>query len=588
MSKTRMGQAWIATLALAGAGFAQPSLNNRVLVLVNDRMPAENGTGGMGASRFVGQYYAGKRAIPTANVFHLKTAVTEDVSMEDYRAQIETPLRKLLDANGGAMRRQILYIVPVYGVPVRIGQQFAVDSVLAVMYAGHEDLKPPLRNPYNAPTGSRPPRFDAWSDQREAAGVWKMFIVARIDGPGALIAKGLVDKAITAESSLHAKSGTGYFDMQGTRSPEEWQYNIDNEIKAAAELSAARGFETFLHVQRDGLCPGTMAPGSQYYYDPAAKNVLLNALGSTASAVFSFTPQTAGAFAVRLQHDEVSDPGMVLLITLSDASETSFIRLTYPLAPFRRYEQTDEMVLEEVVGNAPTARGAVKLVSSAAAEINHFSELRLSVRGSRMAVDRDGKEILSTTAASAVPLPIGSMAVGTRCWGFRILGVRVSDASGASVLNESFTTDTTAKYGWKLTPPGGRNALWAWGWYGQAWDSYRFVTGAVGAQLTSFTATQIRAPLNADPRVAGAGNLRWGGNWVPRMLEEGVTATWGAVAEPYATLYAPGSNLLDHFWAGYNFGESFYIAENAVRWVMIAVGDPLYAPALFRKQAEPR
>jgi hypothetical protein len=130
------------------------------------------------------------------------------------------------------------------------------------------------------------------------------------------------------------------------------------------------------------------------------------------------------------------------------------------------------MVLEEVVGKAPPARGAVKLASSAAAEISHFPELRILVWGSRMAVDRDGKEILSTTAASAVPLPIASMAVGTRCWGFRILGVRVSDASGDSVLNESFTTDTTAKYGWKLIPPGGRNALWAWGWYGQAWDSY--------------------------------------------------------------------------------------------------------------------
>src|SRR5665811_2531917 len=74
---------------------------------------------------------------------------------------------------------------------------------------------------------------------------------------------------------------------------------------------------------------------------------------------------------------------------------------------------------------------------------------------------------------------------------------------------------------------------------------------------------------------------RWGGNWVPRMLEQGVTATWGAVTEPYATFYAPGGNVFDHLWAGYNFGDSFYIAQNAVRWVMVAVGDPLYSPRLF-------
>jgi uncharacterized protein (TIGR03790 family) len=68
------------------------------------------------------------------------------------------------------------------------------------------------------------------------------------------------------------------------------------------------------------------------------------------------------------------------------------------------------------------------------------------------------------------------------------------------------------------------------------------------------------------------------------MLEEGVTATWGAVTEPYAILYAPGGNVFDHLWAGYNFGESFYIAQNAVRWVMTAIGDPLYAPAVFAQK----
>ena len=122
-----------------------------------------------------------------------------------------------------------------------------------------------------------------------------------------------------------------------------------------------------------------------------------------------------------------------------------------------------------------------------------------------------------------------------------------------------------------------------WGWYGGAFDSYRFVPGAVGAQLTSFTALRIRTPLNADPKMYSYTSLRWGGNWVPRMLEQGVTATWGAVTEPYAVFYAPGGNVFDHLWAGYNFGDSFYIAQNAVRWVMVAVGDPLYSPRLFAR-----
>ncbi|MCX6626481.1 MAG: TIGR03790 family protein, partial [Candidatus Solibacter sp.] len=141
-------------LILAAAAFPQSvPLKDRVLILVNDRVPE---------SVSVGQYYAARRNIPTANILRLKTLATEQISREEYQEQIENPVRKFLDANGGAMRKKILYIVPTYGVPLKIAQQFAVDSVLAAMYAGHEDLKPPLRNPYSAPTGSRPPHFAEW------------------------------------------------------------------------------------------------------------------------------------------------------------------------------------------------------------------------------------------------------------------------------------------------------------------------------------------------------------------------------------------------------------------------------------------
>ena len=109
----------LCTLAFTAAAFAQSvPLKDRVLILVNSRVPE---------SVSVGQYYATKRNIPAANILRLKTAATEEIPAEEFKNQIETPLRKFLDANDGAMRRQILYIVPTYGVPVKIGQQFAVD-----------------------------------------------------------------------------------------------------------------------------------------------------------------------------------------------------------------------------------------------------------------------------------------------------------------------------------------------------------------------------------------------------------------------------------------------------------------------------
>src|SRR5260370_22348227 len=170
------------------------------------------------------------------------------------------------------------------------------------MNAGHEDAEPPLRNPYAGPVGSRPPHFDAWSDGVAAAGGFKMFIVTRLDGPSALIAKGLVDKAITAESSLTLKIGVAYFDRQGTREPKEWQYAIDEEIQSAAELSKRPGFQTVVNIQRDALCGTNIHPATQYFYDAAARNVALDAYGNAASVSLTFSPLPAGQFRFQLKN----------------------------------------------------------------------------------------------------------------------------------------------------------------------------------------------------------------------------------------------------------------------------------------------
>lgn len=81
---------WFASTTLAQT----PSLAERVLVLVNDRMPAEAGTGGTGAGIFVGRYYAGKRGIPVRNVVQVHTSTDESISYPDYQTEIETPVRK--------------------------------------------------------------------------------------------------------------------------------------------------------------------------------------------------------------------------------------------------------------------------------------------------------------------------------------------------------------------------------------------------------------------------------------------------------------------------------------------------------------
>jgi uncharacterized protein (TIGR03790 family) len=115
--------------------------------------------------------------------------------------------------------------------------------------------------------------------------------------------------------------------------------------------------------------------------------------------------------------------------------------------------------------------------------------------------------------------------------------------------------------------------LWAWGWYSgpTTSDVYQFVDGAVGAQLTSYTADGIRVPRP--------------GAWVELWLRRGITATWGATAEPTVEGYADGDTFFSHFWSGYNFAESSYLASPALNHTMVFVGDPLYAPAIFRAKS---
>jgi uncharacterized protein (TIGR03790 family) len=109
---------------------------------------------------------------------------------------------------------------------------------------------------------------------------------------------------------------------------------------------------------------------------------------------------------------------------------------------------------------------------------------------------------------------------------------------------------------------------WAWGGYDVTAANargYTFVPGAVGAQMNSLSGDCIRCP---NPT-----------NYVNVWLAAGITATWGAVWEPFTTGYALGDTLLGRLWAGYTFGEAAYIAAPTLNWMMEFVGDPLYRPS---------
>ena len=203
----------------------------------------------------VARHYMAARGIPAENLCMVRSPASEEMTREEFNQTLWQPLRLFLAKWEGKLdvalpdgrvrlatdNRRAKYLVPVYGIPIKIkgyeavstmylSTAAAVDSELAMLPGGGHKLVGGLENPYfgqNMPFG---PPFDGL-----------MILVTRLDGPSPEIAKGLVDDAIWAEAHGGLK-GRAYVDTRGIiKGPyaegDEW-------LRNAAEMLRRSGFET--------------------------------------------------------------------------------------------------------------------------------------------------------------------------------------------------------------------------------------------------------------------------------------------------------------------------------------------------------
>ena len=108
-------------------------------------------------------------------------------------------------------------------------------------------------------------------------------------------------------------------------------------------------------------------------------------------------------------------------------------------------------------------------------------------------------------------------------------------------------------------------ALLYYGWYSLAKyrDAFDWTPGAIAVHLAS----------------SEARSLRDGDYWCPRLIADGVTATLGPVAEPYADAFPPPDLFFLRLAEGqYTLVESYFLCLPHLSWRMVLVGDPLYRP----------
>ena len=112
------------------------------------------------------------------------------------------------------------------------------------------------------------------------------------------------------------------------------------------------------------------------------------------------------------------------------------------------------------------------------------------------------------------------------------------------------------------------------GWYslGKYIDAFTWVRGAVGFHVASAEC----ATLKPGPSTV----------WCKKMLEKGVAATLGPVAEPYLQSFPEPEVFFGCLLDGNTLVECYMLSNPFWSWQMVLIGDPLYRP--FRSLLERR
>jgi uncharacterized protein (TIGR03790 family) len=252
-----------------------------VAVLFNSKLPE---------SEAVAEHYAKLRGVPAGNLIGLPLSDGHTISRREFTTKLEQPLaaelakRKLLDGKTAAIR----YLVLCWGVPIRVDKDDAldeegrsqaaaplrrneasVDSELAMLPQLGQ-----LRKRYGIVTN---PAFRQ-TDAKQISPANGVLMVARLDGPSAMLAKRLVDRAIAAEANgLWA----GQFKVG------------DDRFRKVAEIMRRSGFATVVDEKPETLPVGFPASHIAFY----AGWYGINVEGVFAESTVEFMP---GAIAYHL------------------------------------------------------------------------------------------------------------------------------------------------------------------------------------------------------------------------------------------------------------------------------------------------
>ena len=196
----------------------------------------------------VANYYVARRAIPSQNLCAIKPPSTTSLSWSAFDSTVRTPIGNCLSTVGW---NNILYIVFTYQTPYKVvapdNALYALDQFIADIW---DVYTPPGR--YGLPATAQPYYAEAQSQGNvyvpftsfaafRVKNPIPIFSVWRLDAATPVLAKGLVDKALLAEST-HL-SGQVCIDEQLVTPTSDYGGGLsDWDLRQAAALARLAGF----------------------------------------------------------------------------------------------------------------------------------------------------------------------------------------------------------------------------------------------------------------------------------------------------------------------------------------------------------
>ncbi len=525
---------WIWGVAVSASLLAVRSVSadsraDAVTVIANKRVPA---------SIELAKYYVQRRGLAPNRIVEIDVADEDFISRKDYEQNIALPIRKQLEQKGIAAKTRIL--VTTYGVPLRLNAPEPTAEENAVIVeaktyraSARKRIQEVIAAAYEL-SGEKPPKVqDGAAEQSDEA---------------------LVEEARKAVRECAQKM----WDLPDEGKRREARVKINNFV---ATFSGVAGIAQSTKVAPGAENKDAEAALEKLKHDVQVARTLLQRLDEIRTPEnrkrgYSIAAQTFGAvgalgranaFIRALEYKE------------ADASVDSELEFVW--------WDRDQYLVANRVPN-PMRHNATPLTTPVLLPLVLVSRIDASdldkakhIIDSSLQAEAEG--LKGTAYIDARGLPESDPKYGMYDENLRDLADLLDDETEIPTTLEN----TDARFSKKGEAPD--VALYS-GWYRLRHyeDAFTFVPGAIGYHVASEEAVTLHKSDETG--------------WCKNALDRGISATLGAVAEPYLDAFPPPLDFFGMLLSGrFNLIESYALTSPYVSWRMVLIGDPLYQP--FRK-----